>query len=268
MPFMQCQDIQVYYEIKGSGFPVLFIGGLSGGSWSWSRQVPFFADAYQSIVFDNRGAGRTDAPAGPYSMEQMAIDTVRLLHGLDVEKTFVVGLSMGGMIAQELAMLLSHRIKALVLGCTHPGGDLQVKAEDWVYEQLLSNHGLSQDEIIDKNIPLLFSQATRERRPEILDAYRQQQRNAPVQPEHAFQAQYEAIQGFDFSTRLSKMPVPTLVITGSEDILVPPDNSRIMAETMPVAELKELPETGHALHVEQTEAFNQAILGFFQRHSL
>ncbi len=201
-------------------------------------------------------------------MEQMAIDTVRLLHGLEVEKTFVVGLSMGGMIAQELAMLLSHRIKGLVLGCTHPGGDLQVKAEDWVYEQLLQNQGLSQGEIITKNIPLLFSQTTREQRPDILDAYRAQQSDAPLQPEHAFQAQYQGIKGFDFSSRLSKMPVPTLVITGGEDILVPPDNSRIMAETMPVAELEELPETGHALHVEQTEAFNQAVMGFFQRHAL
>ncbi len=268
MPFMQCHDIQIFYQIEGSGFPVLFIGGLGGGSWSWSRQIPFFADTYQSIVFDNRGAGRTDAPPGPYSMEQMAIDTVRLLHGLEVEKTFVVGLSMGGMIAQELAMLLSHRIKGLVLGCTHPGGDLQIKAEDWVYEQLLQNQGLSQDEIITKNIPLLFSPATRENRPETLDAYRKQQLAASEQPEHAFQAQYQGIQGFDFSSRLSKMPVPTLVITGSEDILVPPENSRIMAETIPLVELRELPETGHALHVEQTEAFNQAVLDFFQRHAL
>ena len=268
MPLMQCHDLRMHYQLAGEGFPLLFIAGLGGGSWSWSEQVPFFGKHFQTIVFDNRGAGRTDAPVGPYSMEQMAVDTVRLLHGLELEKFFVVGLSMGGMIAQELALLLPHRIKGLILACTHPGGDLQVPAEDWVYTRLTSNQGLSPEAIVDKNIPLLFSQTTRDTRLDILDTYKRQQVNAPVQPEHAFQAQYQAIQGFDFSSRCAKMPVPTLVISGSEDILVPPDNSRIMAERMPVAELRELPETGHVLHVEQAERFNRELMDFMQRHAL
>ncbi|MFW6054523.1 MAG: alpha/beta fold hydrolase, partial [Thermodesulfobacteriota bacterium] len=181
---------------------------------------------------------------------------------------FVLGLSMGGMIAQELAMFLPHRIKGLVLGCTHPGGQMQVKAEDEVYRRLVDNEGLSPEEVVEKNIPLLFSRFTMENRPEILDDYRQQQQDAPVQPEHAFKAQYRAILDFDFSHRLSKIGVPTLVITGSEDILVPPENSRIMADKIPVSTLKELPETGHALHLEQPEVFNRELDAFFRRHSL
>lgn len=268
MPHIQCHNLTMYYRIEGTGFPVLFISGHGGGSWSWSKQAPFFSEKYQCICFDNRGAGQTEAPPGPYTMEQMALDTVRLLYGLDVEKTFVVGLSMGGMIAQELAMLLPHRIKGLVLGCTHPGGELQVKAEDEVYRRLVNNDGLSPEEVVEKNIPLLFSRFTMENRPEVLDDYRQQQQEAPVQPEHAFQAQYGAVLDFDFSQRLTRLGVPSLVITGSQDILVPPENSRIMADKIPVSALKELPETGHALHVEQTEAFNHELDAFFWRHSL
>ncbi len=268
MPYLECHDLKMFYRIEGAGFPVLFSGGLGGGSWSWSKQVPFFAENHQCIVFDNRGAGQTEAPPGPYSIEQMAVDTARLLHGLKVEQLFVVGLSMGGMIAQELAMLLPHRIKGLVLGCTHPGGELQVKASDEVYRRLLTNDGLSQEEVVEKNIPLLFSRTTQQSRPEVLDGYREQQRQSPLQPEHAFKAQYTAILNFDFSDRLSRLGVPTLVITGSEDILVPPENSRIMAAKIPVATIKELPETGHALHVEQTRAFNHELAAFFRKHSL
>ncbi|MCF8105719.1 MAG: alpha/beta hydrolase [Desulfohalobiaceae bacterium] len=263
MPYLKCHDLNMYYRVDGTGFPVLFISGLSGGSWSWSAQIPFFAKKYRCIAFDNRGAGRTEAPPGPYSMEQMAVDTVRLLHGLEVEKTFVLGLSMGGMIAQELATLLPHRIKGLVLGCTHPGGQMQVRAKEEVYRRLVSNDGLSPKEVVEKNIPLLFRRSTQKSRPEVLDDYRKQQSEAPVQPEHAFQAQYRAILDFDFSHRLSKVGVPTLVITGSEDILVPPENSRIMAQKIPVSTLRELPETGHALHVEQPEVFNRELDAFF-----
>ncbi len=99
MPFSNIGDIDLYYEIHGEGFPLLFISGLSGSTYSWEGQIPFFEKHYRCIVFDNRGAGLSGKPPGPYTMPKMDEDALRLLDRLLVEKTLVFSLSMGGMIA-------------------------------------------------------------------------------------------------------------------------------------------------------------------------
>lgn len=264
MPFAQCSDIDIYYETHGSGFPVLFISGLGAGTWAWEPQVPFFSRRYRMIVFDNRGAGRTSTPPGPYSIEQMALDTVRLLHSLDIEKTFVAGLSMGGMIAQELALILPHRIQGLVLAATHPGGNMRISGSDEVYQRLMDNSGLGPEEIVDKNIPILFSPESVTNRPKLIQAYRERQKDIPVQPEHAFAAQQAAIQGFDCSDRLGKIQAPTLLLAGEDDQLIPADNARRMAEHIPDSRIKILPQAGHLIHMEQLDEFNQTVNEFFQ----
>ena len=264
MPTTECHDITLYYEIHGSGFPVLFISGLGAGTWAWEPQVPFFSRSYQMISFDNRGAGRSSAPPGPYSIEQMALDSIRLMHSLDIDKTFVVGLSMGGMTAQELALILPHRISGLVLAATHPGGTMRIPGSPEVYECLMDNNGLSQEEIVEKNIPILFSPKTVTDLPEIIQAYRKRQKNIPEQTEHAFAAQQEAIQGFDCSRRLSKIKAPTLVLAGEDDQLIPAENARRMAEHIPDSQIEIMSHAGHLIHMEQTEEFNKIIDEFFQ----
>ena len=268
MPFCSCNDIKLYYEVHGQGFPIIFISGLSGGHWSWKEQVDFFRNDYQCIIFDNRGAGKSSKPQGPYNIEQMALDTVHLLYSLRIMEFCAVGISMGGMIAQELALLLPHRIRALVLCATHPGGDLHIPTSSDIYQRLISNEGLSQEEIVEKNIPLLFSQYTRKNHPEILNLYRQGQKLIPEQPLHAFQAQQEAIQGFDCCKRLFNIKTPTLVMTGQDDILIPPENSHLIAERIPQATVKEIPKAGHAIHIEQTQTFNQNIQSFLEQQAL
>lgn len=264
MPTTECHDITLYYEIHGSGFPVVFISGLGAGTWAWEPQVPFFSRKYQMISFDNRGAGRSSAPPGPYSIEQMALDSVRLMHSLDIDKTFVVGLSMGGMIAQELALILPHRISGLVLAATHPGGTMHIPGPPEVYERLMDNNGFSQEEIVEKNIPVLFSPKTVTHQPEIIQAYRDRQKDLLEQPEHAFAAQQEAIHGFDCSRRLSRIKAPTLVLAGEDDQLVPAENARCMAEHIPDSQVFILPDAGHLVHMEQTDEFNKTIDTFFQ----
>ena len=96
MPTCTCETIDLYYEVHGEGTPLLLISGLGGGSWSWYGQVPYFSQYYRTIVFDNRGAGRSSMPPGPYTMDQLARDALCLLDRLEVEKAFVLGLSMGG----------------------------------------------------------------------------------------------------------------------------------------------------------------------------
>ncbi|WP_034623159.1 alpha/beta fold hydrolase [Desulfovermiculus halophilus] len=259
MPTAQCNDIDIYYEIHGSGFPVVFISGLGAGTWAWEPQVPFFSRSYRMLSFDNRGAGRSGTPPGPYSIEQMALDTVRLLHALDIEETFVVGLSMGGMIAQELALILPHRVRGLILAATHPGGDLHVSGSPEVYQRLMDNTGLSPEEIVEKNISVLFSPNTVTQRPEIIQGYRERQKTIPEQPEHAFAAQQKAIQGFDCSGRLTRIKAPTLLLAGEDDQLIPPENARRMAEHIPDCQVRVFPQAGHLIHMERTKEFNTTV---------
>lgn len=154
MPFCRCQEVTLYYETHGEGPALLLVSGLGGGSWSWYGQVPFFAKRYRTIIFDNRGAGRSTMPKGPYRMSQLADEARFLLDHLGVDKTFVLGLSMGGMIAQQLALQIPRRIRAMFLGCTHAGGASLTPPTRAVMDLLMNNAGLTQRQVLEKNIPL------------------------------------------------------------------------------------------------------------------
>ena len=265
MPICACSSsISLYYEVHGDGAPLLLISGLGGGSWSWYGQIPFFSPRYRTIVFDNRGAGKSSVPRGPYTIAGMAQDTLDLLDHLQADQALVAGLSMGGMIAQELALLAPERIRALVLGCTHCGGALHVSASGNVLQAFLQNDGLSREEILRKNASLFFSEAFRLTRLKAIDRYIQVQLTSPIRPPHAFEAQVEAIRTFDRCSRLHRIAAPTLVITGTEDALIPAANARILANRIPHARLHEIPGAGHALHVECRDELNFLMDDFFQ----
>lgn len=264
MPTCTCSSsINLYYEVHGDGTPLLLISGLGGGSWSWYGQIPFLSPRYRTIVFDNRGAGRSSVPQGPYTIAEMAQDTLDLLDHVQVDEVLVAGLSMGGMVAQELALLAPERVKALVLGCTHCGGTLHVSASGNVLQAFLQNDRLSREEILRKNALLFFSEAFRLARPETIDRYIQVQLSSPVRPPHAFEAQVEAIKTFDCSSRLHRIAASTLVVTGTEDALIPAINARILAKRIPLARLHEIPGAGHALHVECRDELNHLMDDFF-----
>lgn len=264
MAYCLCGRVRIYWEVNGTGPDLLLVSGLGGGTWSWYGQVPFFQRFYRTIAYDNRGAGRSDAPQGPYSIRQFAEDSLCLLDSLNVEEVLVMGLSMGGMIAQEMALMAPRRVKALVLGCTHFGGELRVPPDPQAIQTLMNNDGLTCEQIVDKNLPLFFSAEFMKSRPEALDAYRQVQLSAPEQPVHAFQAQLKAIRSHDCSERISGIQAPTLLVTGSRDILVPRENTYLMAEKLPHAEVVVIPGAGHALHVESRDEVNEIVHHFFQ----
>jgi len=268
MPMLQTASVQIYYEVHGTGPNLLFVSGLGGGTWSWYGQVPFFRDRYRTIVFDNRGAGRSSMPPGPYSMEDLAADTLALLDHLGVDRCFMVGLSMGGMIAQETALAAPHRFAAMVLGCTHCGGARKIPPSQDVIARFVDNAGLSLEEIVTKNLPFFFSRDAFVHKREAVEEYKRVQIGVPLQPEHAFSAQLAAIQSFDAADRLQTLTVPTLVITGTEDVLVPPANAHILAELLPDAALVELEGAGHAIHAECRETLNELIHEFFSESDL
>lgn len=267
MAFSLSGKIEIFYEVHGQGAPLLLISGLGGGSWSWFGQVPFFRNHYRTITFDNRGAGRSSKPPGPYTMMELARDAAGILDHLDIPSASVMGLSMGGMIAQELALLAPERVRALVLGCTHCGGSEKIAPDPDVIARFAANTGLSQAQIIDKNLPFLFSETFLEEHPDRVAAYRKVQLNAPLQPEHAFQAQLQAIQTFSACDRLPGLRIPTLVVTGTEDALVPAENARILERLIPGARRLEFQGAGHALHVECRDRLNEAAHTFFLEHA-
>lgn len=266
MPYWRCGEISIYYEVQGSGTALLLLSGLSGGCWSWFGQVPYFSERYRTVTLDNRGAGRSDMPPGPYTIRQFAEDARCVLDHLGIERVFVMGLSMGGMIAQELALLDSSRVIALVLGCTHPGGERRIGPSHEVMEVLLANDGLTQEQIIDKNLPIFLSRRCLTEDPDAVEAYRRAQLSVDPQPDFALKAQLAAISGFDVRERLGSLQVPTLVVTGSEDLLVPRENAHHLAAALPRSELVEIPGAGHALHVECRDLLNTLADRFFQRH--
>jgi 3-oxoadipate enol-lactonase len=265
MPFCTSHDIRLHYEVHGEGWPLLLISGLAGGSWSWYGQVPYFKEYYQTIIFDNRGAGLSEKPPGPYHMTHFAEDTLRLLDHLQVEQAFVLGLSMGGMIAQELGLLAPERVRALLLGCTHCGGEARIPPPPEILEKFVNNTGLTRNQAMEKNLPLFFSESCRSGKPKLIEDYCRVQIAAPQQPEYAFRAQLEAISTFDASERVHMLRMPTMIVTGSNDELVPRENSYILAQSIPDAEVVVLPGAGHALQVECCDTLNSLADNFFQR---
>ncbi|MFP5212138.1 MAG: alpha/beta fold hydrolase [Acidobacteriota bacterium] len=266
MPYCHCDDIDLYYETESDGEPLLLISGLGGGTWSWYGQIPYFRDRYRVVTFDNRGAGRSGMPEGPYSIKGMAADALCLLDHLKLDRVYLFALSMGGMIAQELALLAPGRIRAMALGCTDCGGPSRIPPESSVYASLMNNEGLNREAVVRKNLPLFFSKPFLESRPDAIDAYCSAQIQGNPQPEHAFKAQMAAIVAFDCCSRLPGLRTPTLIVAGGCDVLIPPQNARLIAGLIPGAELVEIPDAGHALHAECRDVLNETAHEFFSRH--
>ncbi len=266
MPFANIGDIDLYYEIHGEGFPLLFISGLSSSTWTWEGQVPFFKQHYRCIVFDNRGGGLSGKPPGPYSMAQMAEDALSLLDFLSIDKTLVFSLSMGGMIALELARIASDRLGAMLLGCTHAGGKSRISPSPETVSLLMDNEGLTREQLLHKQTPLFFSDGFRSENSETIEEHYRVQLLAQDQPQFAFEAQLKAIYTFDCTDALKQINNPVLVVTGTEDVLIPPANSTYLAARLPNTELIVISGAGHALHVECRDFLNRAVHTFYQKN--
>ncbi len=266
MPYVENKEVRIYYETRGSGPPLLLISGLSGGCWSWFGQIPYFEKDFRVITLDNRGAGRSSMAPGPYVMQDFAEDILALLDHLRIRSAFLLGISMGGMIAQELALLAPHRVPAMVLACTHCGGKVKRLPKPEVLEALIHNEGLSREKILRKNLPLFFSGTFLEKNPTEIDRYCEVHLRAPSQKHWAFEAQLRAIANHDVHHRLEEIKSPAMIVTGTHDLLVPPENSHHLHEHIKGSKLVECPGAGHALHVECRDELNEIASRFFRDH--
>lgn len=261
MPKVRVGDVEMFYVEAGEGEPVVLVMGFSGDHLSWGFQFQALAERHRVIAFDNRGAGQTDSPDQPYTIRQMAEDTVGLLDGLGIAQAHVVGVSMGGMIAQELALNHPARVRTLHLGCTLGRPDGHMKALLGAWRDVRVN--VSREAALRAFGPWLFAPATYNERPEFVELiYQNAMANPYPQTLAGFIRQGEAIAGHDTLDRLHALRCPTLVSVADEDILVPPRFSREIAARIPGAKLQEVPGAGHVYFWEQPEAFNALCLEF------
>ncbi len=263
MPKARINDIDIYYEVEGEGFPLVLIMGLSANKDWWEpAMLEAFQKKFKVVVFDNRGAGRTDKPKGEFTIALMASDVVGLLKELGMDKAHVLGVSMGGMIAQELAIAYPEIVEKLVLCCTNCGGHEQVLAAPEIYSILgAPREGLSVEDIGRATLPLLFPQEYMEEHPEKMEEFLARYLVAPM-PAHSFFQQLQAITKWRSFSRLPEIKSPTLVLTGDRDILIPPENSRILADNISRARLVVFPGGGHGFFGQFPEKVAEEVISF------
>ncbi|MGC8657640.1 MAG: alpha/beta fold hydrolase [Desulfomonilaceae bacterium] len=264
MPYCQQDKLNIYYEIHGQGSPLVMIRGLGSNADHWYAQTEFFAKFFKVLIFDNRGIARSSDPGEDYTVPAMAADTVGLMDALKLKMAYVMGLSMGGMIAQELAINYPDRIKGLVLVCTHCGGSRQTQPSAEVSALFKEMVYENSPEAKVNAATTLFHLHTLKNFPEIPKYYSDVSLKNPASTEILIK-QWGAVLQHDTYSRLPRIGAPTLVLSGDGDVLIPPENSKILAERIPNAELEIVPNAGHQVLIEQAALCNEAILNFLRR---
>ncbi len=269
MAFAQVGDLRMFYEIRGSGEPLLMIYGLGGDSTFWPPQLlePLARD-FRVITFDNRGAGRTDKPDAPYSIELFADDTAGLLRALEVPRAHVFGISMGGMIAQELVLRHQAIAQTLTLGCTAAGGEHSLPPPPEAIAALTAPRaGKTDAELIREGWPFLYTRNYIDRHREKLEAGIPALIEFTI-PVFAYKRQLEATFRFNTYARLDQIRTPTLVITGADDNLLPAGNSQIIAQRIPGARHHLIANSGHLFFDEATDEFLSVFVPFVKTYPI
>jgi len=249
VPFCRVGDLQIHYHVQGKGPPLVLIMGLAGDLSWWERLVPELEDRFTVVTFDNRGAGLTDKPDEKYTIPLFARDTIGLLEVLGIGRAHIFGVSMGGMIAQELAVRYPDRIDRLVLGCTHSGGSGFVLPSAEAVQNMTLTRGKSLEQIARQIVSILFSPRFQKEEPEYVNALTLRYAKNPPSRK-ALSNQFWAALGHDCYERLPFITAPTLILTGDADVLVPPENSLCLADRIPGSRVVFLPEAGHAFFIE------------------
>jgi 3-oxoadipate enol-lactonase len=265
MPKATANGIEIYYESHGEGRPLILISGIGYTNWQWHRMVPYLAGHFRVITFDNRGVGQTDKPHGPYSAHMLAADTVGLLDALGIEKAVIMGHSMGGFIAQALVLEFPHKVDKLILGSTNFGGPRHVPVTPEALKVLTD---VSSDPLTRFKNGLYISTAPgwAEDHPQMIQEWVEWRAANPIEA-IPYQAQLAIGLGLlkeeaAFENQLHRIHVPTLILFGEYDMVVPPANAALLAEKIPDSQVVILPDAGHFFPIEIPEAASQAVLGF------
>lgn len=268
MYYTTTDQISIYYEIHGQcGSPLLMLLGMGADIGDWlPEQIEQLSCRHQVILVDNRGAGRSDKPTTPYTMTQFAADTAGVLAELQIEQAHILGGSLGGMIAQHVAVNYPERIRSLILCCTTavaPGHPAFVPPTQAVFMQLTKPPSGNRVQDIEEGWQLCFTPAFIEANVDLFNRLRENALAYPDSPPHALNLQFESvIHSHNLYAQVSQLRCPTLVQVGTEDILLPAENSRTLARLIPGARFIEYPGCGHRFIEEGGEKVINDILTF------
>jgi pimeloyl-ACP methyl ester carboxylesterase len=261
MPKVKLNDISLYYEVYGGGVPLLLIGGLGSDSSSWLGVVNEFSSYFQTIIFDNRGCGRSDIAYGECTIRKMAEDVIKLLDFLKIKQAHILGHSMGGYIAQELAINYPDRINKLILESTAPVSSQRNNAlfED-IYSQL-KREGHSESWFKRWAVwlfsPKLIADSS------FIDVFFKTSVEYPyLQKADGLKGQIEAIASFDARDRIGTIKAKTLILEGKDDILIIPEEAKILAKNIPESIFQLLDGVAHCIHIENPKLFTDIVLEF------
>jgi pimeloyl-ACP methyl ester carboxylesterase len=257
-------DVRIAYEIRGErGLTILFVHGLGYSRLGWGRGPDLLADDFRVVVFDNRGVGGSDAPPGPYSVPVMVGDAVAVLDAVGAERAHVVGVSLGGYIAQELAVTHPERVEKLVLVSTAPAaGEEALPMPQRGIDGFMRFPTLSREEGLRLLVENSLGDHGVRERPELVEEiYRYRLEHAP--PVEAWQAQFAAGAGFLRTSKpIEEIAAPTLVLHGGADVIVDPGNAELLARRIPDARVELFPERGHLVIWQEPEWFADRLREF------
>ena len=266
MPKAMVNGINMYYEVHGQGEPLVLIMGSFGALEAWSLQIHAFQKHYKVIVFDNRGIGRTDKSPVPYSIATMADDAVGLMDHLGIDKAHVLGMSLGGPVAQDTAINHPRKVKKLILVCS-----LAVADGTHLHPDMVKAFGVEEGsrevdlrsidflEIMKATVSLAFNDKL------LRDSLSAQAEGWFKQFEmEGFVRQWEAVSSYNALDRLNRIEAQTLVITGTEDRIINPHSSEVIASLIPNSKLVKVEGGSHAFFMEMSDRFNTEVLDFLR----
>lgn len=254
MPAATNDGVSLYYEAAGDGEAVAFVGDAGFGAWQWGWQYPAVAGPYRALVADLRGAGRSDAPPGPYSVADLAADLEAVLSDAGVRAAHVVGAGLGGMVGLRAAREGS-RVRSLSLFGTAASGAAVDPAALYADPD--------DEDALRASLSAAFSEEFLDARPEEADRVVEWRADGDAAPD-AFEAQAAAVEAFDLSDALYEVTPPALVVHGTADAAWPADAGRELAEGLPRGEFVGVEGAGHLVHAEASAAVNDRLLGFLE----
>jgi pimeloyl-ACP methyl ester carboxylesterase len=256
-------SVLLAYDVRGRGSPLVLIQGVGVGRWGWEPVVDRLAQHFQVITIDNRGIGKSDSPPGPYSTRLLAQDVLAVLDDAGVQRASVAGTSLGGMIAQELALAHPEWVDKLVLVCTIPGGPLTSPMPAQTASLLARAPFMAAEARVRAFVASTLGPRTLRRRPETAERLAAL-RLAHPQSDPARRAQSEAGMLFNPVGQHHRITQPTLIVQGTADQVVNPDNASILANLIPDARVELLEEAGHLLYWDEPEQFTRVMTEFLR----
>jgi pimeloyl-ACP methyl ester carboxylesterase len=264
MPQQTVNGIQIYYEEQGKGEPLLLINGLAFPMDLWFAQIEELSKDFRVIALDNRGIGHTDKPDEEYTIPLMASDAVGLLKALGIDKAHVAGLSMGGFIAQQMALSYPDMVNRLILIGTCMGGKKSLKLGLPFWEKAgAAIQGLSPEQVYRIDLTLMTAPGFAGDNPDLMDqAIRLRMKNP--QPLHAFIRQFAAAHVFDINNRAQNITQPTLIILGQDDPIFPIPLAEDYQKILPHAKMIIYQNCGHAILLEKADQLSHDIRDFLK----